>query len=164
MYVHFPLRTLSIPQPSMHSFCCKVVMRCEFLSNLCSFHKVRQGASGREIACHWFTGAPENAEVSLSYVQKWLSILMLTRIMWIVIYSVCEVINTRIQCIQNPEGADFWPQSAFLPHTNLLFIATYYEWQILWPLYPYSRKLSLESKGSLTQGGLLCFLDSETIS
>jgi len=39
-------------------------------------------------------------------------------LMWIIIYSVCKIIKTRIQCIQNPGGADFWPQSAFLPCTG----------------------------------------------
>lgn len=156
--MYFLSHNLSIPRPSMHSFCCKVEMRCELLSYLCPFHKVRQGGSGSEIACCWFTRAPQNAEVFLPHVQKWLWVFWC----WLVwcgslFTSVCKLIKTRIQCIQNLEGVDFWPQSAFLPHTDLLFIATYYEWQILWPD---SRKLSLESKGSLntTWSALLSIL------
>ena len=74
-YVYFPSCALSTtPRPPCLLFfcCCEVEMRWEFLSSLHSFHKVRQGASGREIICHWFTRASQNAEVSLSYVQKWL--------------------------------------------------------------------------------------------
>lgn len=149
------------PQPSTCSFCCEVGMTWEFLPSLGSFHKLKQGARERKLTCQQFTRAPQDAKSSLSLDAKVaLSILMLPCMIWIMFYSVCNVIETRLQYRQKPGDANSRPQSIFLPHPDLLFIATYYEWQILWPIYSHSTKISLDSKGCLTQTGLLWSPDS----
>lgn len=105
--VGFPSCTFSHPQPSMHLVLLggnEMRVPLQFLF----FHKVRQGATGREITCLWFTRDPPKwSSFSFLCVEVALSILILACMIWIIIYSVCKVIRTRIQCIQNPEGATF---------------------------------------------------------
>lgn len=50
---------------------------------------------------------PKCSSFSFLCAEVALSILILAYMVRIIIYSVCKVHKTRIQCIQNPEGAAF---------------------------------------------------------
>lgn len=102
---------------------------------------------------------PQNAAVSLSSAEVAVGILILACMIRIIIYSFCKVNKTRIQCIQNPEGAAF--------SHNVPFFLVFYS---LLPLVLCERfhglhipipEISLQLNGSLA--GLLCFLDSPRI-
>lgn len=142
-------------------------MRCEILSDLTSFHIVRQGVSGRGITSVIDTPTtclPNCTNFSLLCARLALSILILAYRMWITTHLVCTVIKTAIQYTQTPEGAGFWPQPACLPSTGLLFVVIITSGRfcgLQTPAQenpPWSQK-SLSLTG--TDVVLLCFLDPE---
>lgn len=137
--VCFPSCTFSHPQPSMH-FVLQGGNEMRAPLQFLFFHKVRQGATGREINCLWLSRDPQNAAVSLSSVQKWLWVFWF-RLVW---YG--SLFNQFVKSLEQEFNA--YRTLKVLPLATVCLSSSCFTlychfcsaWQILWTSYPHSRK------------------------
>lgn len=159
--VCFPSCTFSHPQPSMH-FVLQGGNEMRAPLQFLFFHKVRQGATGREINCLWLSRDPQNAAVSLSSVQKWLWVFWF-RLVWYgslfnqFVKSLEQEFNAYRTLKVLPLATMCLSSSCFTLYCHLFCVTDSVDF-----ISPF-QKISLQLKGSLTQVGLLCFLDSPRI-
>lgn len=145
----------STPQPSM-SFALQGGNEMRAPPRSLLFHKVRQGASGREMSCLWFTQDPQKAAVSLSSVQKQLWVFWL----WLVwqgslftqfVKSLIQNLMHTEPCLLSTMGLS---SLCFTLYCHFLCVTDSVDF-----VSPFQRT-SLQLNASLMQVGLLRFLDS----
>lgn len=155
VFLHVPFFTA----PAFHEFVLQGGNEMRAPPQSLLFHKVRQGASGREMTCQWFTQDPQNAAVSLSSVQKWLWVFWL----WLVWQGslFTQFVKSLIENLMHTEPC-LQPQWAFLPCVLTLYCHLFCVTDSVDFISPFQRT-SLQLNASLMQGGLLWFLDSPRI-